>query len=71
MVGYRRISVDKFVANLKQKHGGSGWGSNPPRTWLMPLNGFEARGAHRDSTAPVELSINHWQHQRNRFEPTH
>jgi hypothetical protein len=37
-----------------EKHGGSGWGSNPPKTLLMPLNGFEARGAHRDSTAPLQ-----------------
>jgi len=33
--------------------GGSGWGSNPPETLLMPHDGFEVREAHRDSTAPT------------------
>ncbi len=33
---------------------GSGWESNPPRLLLQhPSNGFEDRGAHRDSTTPT------------------
>ncbi len=32
---------------------GSGWESNPPRPLLQhPSDGFEDRGAHRDSTTP-------------------
>lgn len=34
--------------------GGSEWESNPPKTLLMPLNGFEAREAHRDPVAPPQ-----------------
>ena len=34
--------------------GGSGWESNPPKPALRRLShGFEDRGAHQDSTAPV------------------
>ncbi len=34
--------------------GGSGWESNPPRLPLQhPSDGFEDRGAHRDSTTPI------------------
>ena len=36
--------------------GGSEWESNPPRTLLMPHNGFEAREAHRDPVAPPHTS---------------
>jgi hypothetical protein len=32
--------------------GGSVWESNPPKTLLMPPDGFEVREAHRDSSAP-------------------
>ncbi len=32
--------------------GGSEWGSNPPWTLKMPINGFEVREAHRSSLAP-------------------
>ncbi len=34
------------------KIGGSAWESNPPKTLLMPPDGFEVREAHRDSSAP-------------------
>ena len=36
------------------KAGGSEWESNPPKTLFMPLNGFEAREAHRDPVAPLQ-----------------
>jgi hypothetical protein len=58
-------SVAKIGGNseARVKGGGSEWESNPPRTLLMPLNGFEARGAHRDPFAPLygpdRSSINH------------
>jgi len=38
--------------NQKIESGGSAWESNPPKTLLMPPNGFEVREAHRDSSAP-------------------
>lgn len=41
-----------FEARIKA--GGSEWESNPPKTLLMPLNGFEAREAHRDPVAPLQ-----------------
>ena len=49
----------KKVKQKLSKNGGSGWESNPPKTLLMPHDGFEVREAHRDSTAPsfVKLSI--------------
>jgi len=35
---------------------GSGWESNPPGPALRnPSDGFEDRGAHQDSTAPIAL----------------
>ena len=35
---------------------GSGWESNPPGPPLQrPPDGFEDRGAHRDSTTPTKL----------------
>ena len=47
------------VKQKLSKFGGSGWESNPPKTLLMPHDGFEVREAHRDSTAPslIKLSI--------------
>ena len=47
------------VLLLLTESGGSGWESNPPKTLLMPHDGFEVREAHRDSTAPslIKLSI--------------
>ena len=37
----------------KPRHHGSGWESNPPGTLAQnPTDGFEDRGAHRDSTTP-------------------
>ncbi len=37
---------------------GSGWESNPPGLLLQhPSDGFEDRGAHRDSTTPVSVRI--------------
>jgi len=35
------------------KTGGSVWESNPPKTLLMPPDGFEVREAHRGSYAPL------------------
>ena len=46
----------KMISTLKQKGGGSVWGSNPPETFLMPPDGFEVREAHRDSNAPSPVS---------------
>ena len=43
---------DKVLSKLLSNYGGSGWESNPPKTLLMPHDGFEVREAHRDSTAP-------------------
>jgi len=40
------------MRKVKQNGGGSAWESNPPKTFLMPPNGVEVRGAHRDSSAP-------------------
>ena len=40
------------VLYLSDNTGGSAWESNPPKTLLMPPNGFEVREAHRDSSAP-------------------
>ena len=43
------------MRKVKQKlsnFGGSVWESNPPKTLLMPPNGFEVREAHRDLSAP-------------------
>jgi len=48
--------------------GGSAWESNPPKTLLMPPDGFEVREAHRDSSAPYpgdDLSIHDWRKQCN------
>ena len=57
-----RIDTEKLSKSVKQHYpeisdtrtetGGSEWESNPPRTLSMPLNGFEAREAHRDPFAP-------------------
>jgi hypothetical protein len=38
---------------IKQNIGGSAWESNPPGTGLLPPNGVEVRGTHRDPFAPV------------------
>ena len=38
---------------IKQNIGGSAWESNPPKTGLLPPNGFEVRGTHRGTFAPV------------------
>ena len=45
--------IQLVLLDVNQISGGSAWGSNPPETCLMPPNGFEVRGAHRDSSAPV------------------
>ena len=37
---------------VKQKLGGSVWESNPPKTLLVPPDGFEVREAHRNLSAP-------------------
>jgi hypothetical protein len=37
---------------IKLESGGSAWESNPPKTRSVPPDGFEVRGAHRDSSAP-------------------
>jgi len=53
---------------VKQKFGGSAWESNPPKTLLMPPNGFEVREAHRDSSAPYPAdrqSIHYPLNERN------
>ena len=55
----RSKSVKQSAANIGGKSeakiaGGSEWESNPPKTLLMPLNGFEAREAHRDPVAPLQ-----------------
>lgn len=56
----RSKSVKQSAAKIggnseaKNKAGGSEWESNPPKTLLMPLNGFEAREAHRDPVAPLQ-----------------
>jgi hypothetical protein len=42
----------KVVGNVDDNSGGSVWESNPPKTLLMPPDGFEVREAHRDSSAP-------------------
>ncbi len=49
-------STVKFGGNSEARNeaGGSEWESNPPKTLLMPLNGFEAREAHRDPVAPLQ-----------------
>jgi hypothetical protein len=44
--------ISKIRQSDKQKTGGSVWESNPPKTLLMPPNGFEVREAHRNSDAP-------------------
>ena len=44
--------VKQIVKQKRENVGGSAWESNPPKTILMPPNGFEVREAHRDSTAP-------------------
>ncbi len=44
-----------MISNLKHKDGGSVWGSNPPKTFLMPPDGFEVREAHRDLNAPLRV----------------
>ncbi len=51
---YNRKESQKEVGNekVKQNGGGSVWESNPPKTLLMPPDGFEVREAHRDSSAP-------------------
>jgi len=45
-------TAKKVVSDVKQTRGGSAWESNPPKTLLMPPNGFEVREAHRDPSAP-------------------
>ena len=47
-----RLYGIEFKQPLKQHNGGSVWESNPPKTLLVPRNGFEVREAHRDSNAP-------------------
>ena len=47
-----------ILSSVKQKTGGSVWESNPPKTLLMPPNGFEVREAHRDLNTP--LFVNCW-----------
>ncbi len=48
----RRASV--FKTTFAARFSGSGWESNPPGPALRnPSNGFEDRGAHQDSTAPM------------------
>ena len=55
----RSKSVKQSAAKIGGKseakmNGGSEWESNPPKTLFMPLNGFEAREAHRDPVAPLQ-----------------
>jgi hypothetical protein len=57
------MNKSAFRAHIQQRaaaiqtaalFGGSGWESNPPEPALRHLShGFEDRGAHQDSTAPV------------------
>ncbi len=42
----------KKLSKKLRNSGGSAWESNPPKTLLMPPNGFEVREAHRDPSAP-------------------
>jgi hypothetical protein len=42
----------KKLSKKLSNFGGSAWESNPPKTALLPPNGFEVREAHRDSSAP-------------------
>ena len=44
--------ISKFNKVIS-KNGGSVWESNPPKTLLMPPDGFEVREAHRGSYAPL------------------
>ena len=46
------VGENSVSCNPKIEAGGSVWESNPPKTLLMPPNGFEVREAHRDSYAP-------------------
>ena len=39
---------------VREKVGGSGWESNPPRLATRPATGFEDQEAHRDLTAPAD-----------------
>ncbi len=42
----------ELLGSVKQNIGGSVWESNPPKTLLVPPNGFEVREAHRDLYTP-------------------
>jgi transcriptional regulator with XRE-family HTH domain len=46
-----------YTYNKQIESGGSAWESNPPKTALLPPNGFEVREAHRDSSAPLNFDI--------------
>ena len=66
--GMRNCFPEKLEINTKQimnedsvpfdccQNGGSEWVSNPPKTLLMPPDGFEVREAHRDIFAPTFCS---------------
>jgi len=46
----------RMLSSVKQNCGGSVWESNPPKTLLMPPDGFEVREAHRNLNAPWLIS---------------
>ena len=45
--------MDDNVLVHRQRLGGSGWESNPPRLATRPATGFEDQETHRDLTTPV------------------
>ena len=47
----------KKLSEKLNNYGGSAWESNPPKTLLMPPDGFEVREAHRDSSAPYTNQV--------------
>ncbi len=52
LITLTRVNQLSGESDARKEAGGSEWESNPPRTLLMPHNGFEAREAHRDPVAP-------------------
>lgn len=61
----RGRSVNQEVKAKRKTPGGSEWESNPPRTLLMPLNGFEAREAHRSPVAPLQTKLDQYKSPRS------
>ena len=49
----QKVKQTSVKQTVKQNTGGSVWESNPPKTLLVPPNGFEVREAHRDLYAPT------------------